>query len=380
MDFKEMSVEELMERRAAIPAELDAPEADLDALEAEVRAINDELEARKNAESQRNAIRAAVAAGKGEVIETKEIIEERKTEDMEIEMRNTPEYILAYAKYLQSGNDAECRALLTENGGGTVAVPEFVYDVVKTAWDGEGIMRLVKKSYLKGNIEVPIEVSAGGATNQTEGVQVSEQSLVLGTVDLKPAMIKKWVSISNQALRIDQAQAYLTYIYRELAHNIAKKAADNLIAKIEACGTVSTSTCVGVPKVTAASIGMGTIAAAISNLSDEATSPVIMMNKATWAKFKAVQYANGYGADPFEGLPVEFNNTITAFDAATTGVTYAIVGDLANGALANFPDGEGISVLRDPYTLADYNLTRFVGDEYVGLGIIGPGHFVKVTK
>ena len=380
MDFKEMSVEELMERRAAIPAELDAPEADLDALEAEVRAINDELEARKNAESQRNAIRAAVAAGKGEVIETKEIIEERKTEDMGIEMRNTPEYILAYAKYLQSGNDAECRALLTENGGGTVAVPEFVYDVVKTAWDGEGIMRLVKKSYLKGNIEVPIEVSAGGATNQTEGVQVSEQSLVLGTVDLKPAMIKKWVSISNQALRIDQAQAYLTYIYRELAHNIAKKAADNLIAKIEACGTVSTSTCVGVPKVTAASIGMGTIAAAISNLSDEATSPVIMMNKQTWAKFKAVQYANGYGADPFEGLPVEFNNTISSFDAATTGVTYAIVGDLANGALANFPDGEGISVLRDPYTLADYNLTRFVGDEYVGLGIIGPGHFVKITK
>ena len=380
MDFKEMSVEELMERRAAIPAELDAPEADLDALEAEVRAINDELEARKNAESQRNAIRAAVAAGKGEVIETKEIIEERKTEDMGIEMRNTPEYILAYAKYLQSGNDAECRALLTENASGTVAVPEFVYDVVKTAWDGEGIMRLVKKSYLKGNIEVPIEVSASGATNQTEGVQVSEQTLVLGTVDLKPAMIKKWVSISNQALRIDQAQAYLTYIYRELAHNIAKKAADNLIAKIEACGTVSTSTCVGVPKVTAASIGMGTIAAAISNLSDEATSPVIMMNKQTWAKFKAVQYANGYGADPFEGLPVEFNNTISSFDAATTGVTYAIVGDLANGALANFPDGEGISVLRDPYTLADYNLTRFVGDEYVGLGIIGPGHFVKVTK
>ncbi len=47
MDFKKMSVEELMERRAAIPAELDAPEADLDALEAEVRGINDELEARK---------------------------------------------------------------------------------------------------------------------------------------------------------------------------------------------------------------------------------------------------------------------------------------------------------------------------------------------
>ena len=47
MEYKEMSVEELTERRSGIAAEIDAPEADLDALEAEARAINEELEARK---------------------------------------------------------------------------------------------------------------------------------------------------------------------------------------------------------------------------------------------------------------------------------------------------------------------------------------------
>ena len=47
MDIKEMSVEELMERRSAIAAEIDAPEADLDALEAEARSINEEIENRK---------------------------------------------------------------------------------------------------------------------------------------------------------------------------------------------------------------------------------------------------------------------------------------------------------------------------------------------
>ena len=45
MELKEMTIEQLEERRAAIVAELDAPEADLDALEAEARAIKEELEA-----------------------------------------------------------------------------------------------------------------------------------------------------------------------------------------------------------------------------------------------------------------------------------------------------------------------------------------------
>ena len=77
MDITEMTVEELMERRAAIGTEIDAPEADLDALEAEARSINEEIESRKAAEEKRNEIRNAVAQGDGEIKETFEI-EERK--------------------------------------------------------------------------------------------------------------------------------------------------------------------------------------------------------------------------------------------------------------------------------------------------------------
>ena len=73
----------------------------------------------------------------------------------------------------------------------------------------------------------------------------------------------------------------------------------------------------------------------MSKLSDDAANPVIMMNKATWGTFKALQAANSYGYDPFEGLPVVFNNTITSYAAATTGVAYAIVGDLGGGVIAN---------------------------------------------
>lgn len=379
MDFKEMSVEELIERRAAIPAELDAPEADLDALEAEVRGINDELEARKAAEAQRNEIRAAVAAGDvGEIIEEKEIIEERKEDKMDIEIRNTPEYIDAFAKYVKTGNDAECRALLTENASGSVAVPELVYDVVKNAWEREGVMRLVKKSYLKGNLKVGFEISSSEAVAHTEGQTVDEETLVLGVVSLVPQAIKKWISISDEAL--DMASVpYLQYIYDELTYRIAKKAADTLIGKIIAAGTASTTTAVAVPVFTSSAL-ISDVAQAMSKLAGDATSPAIIMNRASWGAFKAAQAAASYAYDPFEGLPVVFNDSITAYSAATTGVTFAIVGDLANGALANFPAGEEINVKRDDFTLATSDLVRFIGREYVALGIIAPNHFVKITK
>ena len=176
---------------------------------------------------------------------------------------------------------------------------------------------------------------------------------------------------------------FLNYVYDELVYQIAKKLADQVIAKIEACGTVSTNTPsmnVAVPKITEASIALNTIANAIAQLSDQAADPVIIMNKATFASFKAVQAAGSYGYDPFEGLPVLFNNTIAAYSAATTGVTYAIVGDLGEGMLANFPNGEDIKIKLDDLSQAESDLVKIVGRQYVGVEVVGPKSFVKITK
>ena len=378
MEFKDMSMEELNERKAAIALELDAPEADLDALEAEVRGINEEIEARKNAEAQKAEIRAAVANGAGEVTETiePEIREEKKTME---EIRNSKEYIEAFAQYIKTDDPTECRALLSENGSGTVPVPELVYDIVKTAWEREGIMSRVRKAYIKGNLKVGFEISSSPAATHNEGVAVDEESLVLGTVALIPQSIKKWISISDEAMDLS-GEAFLRYIYDELAYRIAKKAADLLVAKIIACGTVSTTTCPGQAEVTEATIGVGTVAKAMAALSDEAANPVIMMNKQTWGALKAAQAGANYGYDPFEGLPVVFNNTITAYSAATTGVAYMIVGDLEQGALANFPNGEDIEFKFDNLSLKKQDLVEVFGRQYVGLGVVAPNAFVKVTK
>lgn len=378
MNFKEMTVEELTERRSAIAAELDAPEADLDALEEEARAIKEELEARKADAEKKAEIRAAVAEGEGEVTKAVEP-EERKVKTME-EIRNSKEYIEAYAEYIKTGKDDECRALISTNASGTVPVPALVYDIVKTAWEREGIMSRVRKSYLRGNLKVGFEISGSDAAIHTEGGEaVSEETLTLGIVTLTPQSIKKWISVSDEVLDL-RGEAFLDYIYDELAYRIAKKAADTVIAGIEAAGTASTATAVGVPVVTAASIGLGTIAAAMAQLSDEAAEPVVIMNKATWGAFKAAQYGASYAVDPFEGLPVVFNNSIKAFSAASTGDTYAIVGDLGQGALANFPNGEGIDIKYDDTTLMTSDLVRILGREYVGIGIVAPNAFVKVQK
>lgn len=380
MEIKDMTIEQLEERKAAISAEVDAPEADLDALESEARAINTEIEERKAAEAQREEIRAAVAEDKTvEVVETVEP-EERTLPTME-EIRNSKEYINAYAEYIKTGDPAECRALLSENvTNGTVAVPEYVYQITKTAWEREGIMSRVRKSYLRGNLKVGFEISADGAVIHTEGAAaVNEENLVLGIVELVPQSIKKWISMSDEVLDL-RGEAFLQYIYDELAYRIAKKAADTLVGQIIAAGTVSTTTAPGVPAISVRTASLGTIASAIAALSDEAANPVVIMNKLTWGAFKGLQAEGNYGYDPFEGLPVIFNNTITAYSAATTGVTYAIVGDLDQGALANFPNGEEINIKYDETTLMTNDLVRVLGRQYVGLAVVAPNAFVKITK
>ena len=376
MELKEMSIEELEARKAEIAEAVEAPEADLDALEEEIRGIKAELEARKAAEAKRAEIRSAVAMGEGTVVE---IIQREEPKMTNMEVRNSKEYIDAYAEYIKTENDAECRALLTENVSGSVPVPEFVYDIVKTAWEREGITARVRKSYLKGNLKVGFEISGDAAVIHTEGAAaIDPENLVLGTVSLVPQSIKKVVQISDEVYDM-RGEDFLRYIYDELTYRIAKKAADELVAKIMACGTVSTTTCPGVPKI-ATTATLGTVASAVAQLSDEASNPVIMMNKLTWGTFKGLQAAGSYGYDPFEGLPVVFNNTITSYDAATTGVAYMIVGDLDQGALMNFPAGDGIDFKFDDMTLKKQDLIEVLGRQYVGMGVVAPNAFVKVTK
>ena len=375
-DIKNISAEECEARIAEIKTEMVAEGADIEALNAEVDAIEERRKTLITAEEQRKALADKVA---NDV--TAPIVEERKEIKMEkIEIRNTKAYIDAYANYIKTGDDTECRSLLTENVSGSVPVPEMVYDIVKTAWNKEGIMSRVKKSYIKGNLKVGFELSATGAVIHTEGDgAVDEENLVLGVVTLVPQSIKKWLSISDEVLDMTN-DSFIQYVYDELTYQIAKKASETLVGLIVSAPTSSTTTSIGVSTMDVSAITVGTIASAIGKLSDEASNPVVMMNKATWSAFKAVQYANGFSVDPFEGLPVVFTDALKSFADASDGETFCIVGDLEQGALANFPNGDEIRFKFDDTSLAEYDLVKIIGREFIALGLVAPKAFVKLLK
>lgn len=381
MDLKEMTIEQLEERKSAIASEIETDGADLDALEAEVKSINTEMETRKAEEAKKAEIRQAVAQGAGTVV-VEAPKEERAQMDMK-EVRNSKEYIDAYAEYLKTGNVEEMRsatALLTENvTGGEIAVPDFVYDIIKTAWDRNEIMSLVNKVNLAGNLKVNFEISGSDAVVHTEGSgAVSEEELNEGIITLVPAYIKKWKSFSDEVMSM-RGEAFVRYIYDEIAYRIIKKLADTLIGLIATLPQTATATSVSANIVKAAP-AVGTVAQALGNLSDEATNPVVVMNKATWAAFKAAQYANGFNVDPFEGFAVHFNNSLPAYADASEDDVYAIVGDFGEGAIANFPNGESIEYTFDELTRKKEDLVEVLGKVYVATAPVADKAFALITK
>ena len=378
MNLSEMTVEELMERRTAIATEINAPDADLDALEAEARAINEELENRKKAESQRNEIRNAVANGDGEL---KENIKEEKKKMTLDEVRSSKEYVNAFANYVKTGKDDECRAvLLSQNvDSGYVPVPTVIEGRIRTAWEKSGLMELVRKTYVRGNLKVGFELSATGAVVHTEGSAApSDETLTFGIVEMKPESVKKWIKISDEAMDMG-GEEFLYYIYDELTYKIAKKAQEELLAKITALTASATSTAVGVG-IVAGTPSVGICSEAIGTLSGEAENPVIVMNKGTFPMFKAAQYAANFPIDPFEGMNVYFDNTIPVYTTSgTTGAAWAVIGDFGMGAHANFPNGDEVQIKYDALSLAESDLVKIVGREYVGLGIVADHAFCKVV-
>lgn len=189
-NIKDMSVEELLERRTAIAAELDAPEADLDSLEAEARAIKDELEERKAKEKQRAAIRSDVAAGNGTVTKTFE----EKNEVRDMFPIDSVEYRDAWTKS-KIGREltTEERAALTSAGA---VIPTMTINAV---WD-----KLVKPAELLGKVDVtqfptyvrfPKATTNNAATSQAIGTTITESSDVIGYVDLVPNEYVKLLTV-----------------------------------------------------------------------------------------------------------------------------------------------------------------------------------------
>jgi len=380
-EIKNMTIEEVEARSAEIVKEIEAgevPEERLAQLDAESVEIEERKIELKKAAAEAKEVREAVAEDKVVVEERKEVIkEERKMTNLEV--RKSHEYEMAYVDYLKSGmkDDAQCRSLLTENVSGSVPVPVVLDTAIQTAWEQDKITSRVRKMFVKGNLKVGFEVSSTGAVVHTEGDgAIDEETLVLGTVTLIAQSVKKFITVSDEAL--DSNETILRYIQDELVYQIVKKIASEIVGAIAAAPAASTTSAVGVAQVTASALALDTIAQGIAQLQG-AQDIVLLMNPATWAAFKALAANASYGYDPFEGFEVIFTNDLKSFASASEDDVVIEIGDL-KGVTANFPNGEGVDIKIDALSKAEYDLVKILGREFVGIGVTGPGKLVNVVK
>lgn len=364
-----------------------AEQADLEQLNSEVSEL----------ETRQAALLAEKAKLEAEVDEARAFDESKAIEltdkgDKKMnleEIRRSQAYIDAYAEYFKTmlrdgkADDTELRALLSDqitvSGTAGVPTPIYVEERINTAWDNDEIMGRILRSEVPGILKVGFELSATAAVVHTEGANApTEEVLNLGVVSLVPGTIKKWLTLSDEIMDT-HGQAFLDYIFDEIEHKIIKKAADLVVADVTGSPTTATTSAPAVANISISAASLHDFVDALATLSDEATDNVIIMNKSSYATYKGLQMAANYGVDPFDGMPVLFNDTLYAAATATTGQAIAIVGDL-KGVRANFPNGYQPTFKYDDLSLAEKDLVKIVGRLPMGHSVVASRRFCVIKK
>lgn len=347
-----------VERMAEIGKELDAIEERKAALEIQKRAA------------------AAVAGGAGQPIGQPSPKAEKKTLK---EVRDSQEYIEAFAKYVRTNNDRECRALLTANveeigdNSGPVPVPTFIEERIRNAWERDEIWSRVRKVFVPGNHQVGFEISATDAVWHEEGTDApTEEQIILGIVTMVPKNIKKWITVSDEVLALG-ANDLLVYLYDEMTYKIIRFASQQVMARIDAAPAASTSVAVGVPVSTYTGTNPTTadIINAKALLKGDVRDIVVVCSRETEAAVKVAALGAGFAYDPFDG------SEVVHFDFPVSTTTKMVIGDLG-AVLANLPEGDNITFKYDDLSLAEQDLVKIVGRMMAAIAVTEPGALVKV--
>ena len=377
--MKYKTLAEIETRKAAILSEMEQEGADLDALKKEMDELRENAQQIREAAAKAEETRKAIASGAAgiNVGETRKAETATKTLD---EIRASKEYVDAYARYIQSEDDRELRALLSTNApaNGQVPVPALVDPIVKTAWEKSDILNRVNKTSFKGNLQSSFERAADPAYEHLEGTTaITEEDLTLGVVELKPKNIKKFIRVSDEVIATG-GEAMVSYVYRELAHQIMKLLVAKVITDIAGASTSHSSSAVGIPKIEGEP-DLAVVVNAEAELSDEAEDVVVIINRKSSAAFHQAKVAGNFAVDPYDGLPVLYTSALPAYATASANAVWMIVGDLG-GEHVNYPEGEGIVTKYDDVTEAEADMVKIHGRQYAGHGVDKPGMFCNVKK
>lgn len=250
MDMKEMTVEQLEERKSAIVGELDNEGADLDALEEEVRAIKAELEAREAEEAKKAEVREAVASGEGEVIKT--FVEEKREMEKNYSI-DSVEYRDAWLKNLMGKElNVEERSAIT----GTDAIPTETLNKIINVLKENALLGKIDMLQIPGYVKIPIYATNNDA-NWTD--TASDSADVIGAITLQPKQLIKTIEVPATVDKMS-ISAFEQYITEALANKI-----ESALQKAVIAGTGSTEP-VGI--ITAATSKTGTFTRAAVTKAD----------------------------------------------------------------------------------------------------------------
>jgi HK97 family phage major capsid protein len=269
----------------------------------------------------------------------------------------------ALAEYIKGRATTEQRAMLLTTdavSNGTVKVSQIVDDYIWTDWADSPLLSRIRKVYVRGKYSIGYEQSATGAVIHPEGQNApAEETLTLGYIDLVAQYYKKWIRVSDSVLAL-KGQAFMDYLLREFGHQLAIALENAIVTVIEESDLAANVT--NPIDNTAAMAGF-------ASLSDEATNPVVIISRANYAAIMNARATTGAKIeDPFNGMEVLFNNTVTGM----------LVGDL-DGVVANFPDGEDFRFIIDDKSLAEQDLVKIVGKVLVAMDLVRPNGFAVVT-
>lgn len=251
-NIKEMTVEQIEERKGAIVGELDGEGADLNALEEEMRSLNAELEIRKAEEAQKAEIRQAVATGEvGETIKTFE--EEKRNMEKRDFTVDGAEYRQAWLKNLMGLElDTEERAAIT----GTDAIPTETLNRIVNVLKENALLGKIDLLQIPGYVKIPIYATNGDA-NWTD--TASDSADVIGAITLQPKQLIKTIEVPATVDKMS-ISAFEQYITEALANKI-----ESALQKAVIAGTGSTEP-VGI--ITAATSKTGTFTRAAVTKAD----------------------------------------------------------------------------------------------------------------
>lgn len=332
-------------------------------------------------------------------VETEKV--EERTNEIKSDILSSEEYKNAWVESIKRNDvtiaqkvlrDDPILGLATTNDN--VPVPTIWQSYVETAWYNYGkFSRLVNKSYAQGYLAIPYEASASDAVIHTEGADApTEEEIVLGLIELKPAMIKKWISMTDELMAMT-ADDFMRYVADELVYRVVLKLDNGIInGALDSNGK-------GIVGIVNNALTLSTTAALSFNVVNEVIADLVTFDNLTLAINPATFFKNFMGLTDLQGRPIyqiatdnagkpqyyvngircEFTQALPAYDDASANAVWAVVGDF-RGYRLNMPEGEMVKTLFDPFTLATQDKARMIGRLFAAGNVARLKHFAQIKK